>query len=314
MSGGRTDRWRRVSALAAVILTLTGCSGTTGGSIPPTATSGPLWQAPPPASRTTAEPDPCSQHLPAAAGGEVVDVTLRQRYEDLIDVDEVGICVQIWGAEGLVYRSRFPLPAPERDYGNPVKFAVVPLPAGEYTLGAVLDAGGRSCTTHLDLAEGVEMTATALVRGGCLIQVEETAGWSGGELGTPLPHEYFGPGHCGWARTRFIVMDTGTIRGTFVRDPEGGFSRSYFLSSSYRAGLGLDDFGTAEIQESSIPRDAFLTLDLDAELPEDAVDLGYGRGNRRLYAARTDSTDYLYVVAPDAVERWPRMRPELGCM
>jgi len=306
MSGGEMKRWRRLLAVAAVTMLAAGCNRV---ADVPTSTAAATQ---PPVTATT-QPDSCPEYLSNAAGGSAVDVTLRQRYEDLIDMAELEICIQILGDDGLAYRNRFPLPSPERAY-NPVKLDVIQLPAGEYTMGAVLGAGGRSCTTQLDLTDGVAMIATALVWSGCLLQVEETAGWSGGELGTPIPQEYFGPAHCGWAGTTFMVMDSDAIRGMFVRQPDGGFPREYFLSTAYRAELGLDDYGMVEGNPDGFPADAVLTLDLDAILPDDAVDLGYVRGKRRLDASPTDSTDYLYVVTSDAVERWPRLRPEVGCM
>lgn len=126
--------------------------------------------------------------------------------------------------------------------------------------------------------------------------------------------EYFGPGHCGWDQSKFLVIDAEGISGVFLRDPGGrSFGSDYFLSSAFRDELGLEDYEGVNVDTDDVATDAILTLDLDAVLPSDAVSLGYVRGNRELYVSPSSARDYLYVVTADAVERWPRMRPEAGC-
>jgi len=48
------------------------------------------------------------------------------------------------------------------------------------------------------------------------------------------------------------------------------------------------------------------SFEIDASLPADAIDTGYGQGHRRVYRAPDDRA--VYVVSPLRVERWPRVK------
>lgn len=49
-------------------------------------------------------------------------------------------------------------------------------------------------------------------------------------------------------------------------------------------------------------------LDLDAELPADAVDTRYRKGDVELWLSPPGSPSAAYLVGPDATRRWPRPR------
>jgi len=55
------------------------------------------------------------------------------------------------------------------------------------------------------------------------------------------------------------------------------------------------------------------TLDLHATLPADATATGYRYQTLEIYLSPSD-TDSVYLVAPAAVERWPRSDPKTLCL
>jgi hypothetical protein len=54
-------------------------------------------------------------------------------------------------------------------------------------------------------------------------------------------------------------------------------------------------------------------LDLNAALPDDAIDTGYRYGRIALYLSPQDQDMVAYLVAGDDVERWPRSDPMTLC-
>lgn len=70
---------------------------------------------------------------------------------------------------------------------------------------------------------------------------------------------------------------------SYVRDPQETYSGD-LLSTTYQA---------------------------NSALPDDAVDTGYFRGDRRLWLAADKLA--AYVVTPENVERWPALTGQAGC-
>ena len=87
-----------------------------------------------------------------------------------------------------------------------------------------------------------------------------------------------GPAHCDWQSTTFMYLDD----QQYLRDPE------HLLTS-----------------------DTVVPYDGDTELPADAIDTGYRRGNDQLWMAADRSIAYL--VTPDHVEAWPSTKEPVAC-
>lgn len=108
------------------------------------------------------------------------------------------------------------------------------------------------------------------------------------ELGTIA-----GPAHCEWqsATLLHIGWPVGTLSTSsaqarqYIRDPRG----------VVRAML----------------RDS---LELRAKLPSDARPTGYMYGSIQIYVSPSDQDDAIYVVGPNASERWPRSEPMAACI
>lgn len=162
-------------AVVAMTATLVGCDSVVAPvtTTLPTTTSAATPTAPP----TSAEPaNPCPSIEPAVASTAAVHLTLRQRFEELIDPNEVGLCVRISNEQGFVYQAGFDMMGIEWSNAGR-KLGVVPLPPGEYTVAASVDPSGRGCTTTVDLSDGIGLTVVALFRLSCSFQVEETEPW-----------------------------------------------------------------------------------------------------------------------------------------
>jgi hypothetical protein len=123
--------------------------------------------------------------------------------------------------------------------------------------------------------------------------------------------EFHGSAHCGWETVRFIAFGRYFEGDAYLRDVNGVFAPELFVSRSARQRLGFDDDETA--RAALLEGGDYLSLDLDAELPDDAASLGYHRGMRELFSSPSEDGDYLYVVSPDGTERWPRVRPHPAC-
>lgn len=106
---------------------------------------------------------------------------------------------------------------------------------------------------------------------GCLLRIDVVA-------------ERPGPEHCGWERSRVLIL--GQPLGapytspddevTFVRDPDGVYDRP-------------------DLTAGFEPR---------ATLPDDALDSGYRRDDLALWHLPGDQSA-IWLVSPDGVERWP---------
>lgn len=158
------------------------------------------------------------------------------------------------------------------------------------------------------------MSVFTLIRHDCSFEVEETEGWhdsAGTQLDRTVIEEFYGPGHCGWESVRFIALGEYFAGDAYLNDPTGVFPAETFVSKAAREllGLGFDDRANA----ANLDPEDYLTLDLEAELPEGAVSFGYQRGLREWYFSPSDEGDYIYVVSPNATERWPRALPHPGC-
>jgi hypothetical protein len=108
-------------------------------------------------------------------------------------------------------------------------------------------------------------------RDGCLVRIDVI---------TDRP----GPDHCGWEAARVIAtgMPIGARFTTdadaieYVRDPDGVF----------------DD------------RSLTVGLQLDAALPDDAIDTGFRQAHTELWAV-PDNPAFIYLKNRDQIERWP---------
>ncbi len=106
-----------------------------------------------------------------------------------------------------------------------------------------------------------------------------------GEGSEPLVLDVFAgeQSHCGWGHILFMDLSwplgsTPRKRGDlrqYIRDPDGGFS-------------GVKPFVE------------------DAQLPLDAYNTGWHRGDWYLWISPSDVDDYVYVVNEDRAERWDR--------
>ncbi len=107
------------------------------------------------------------------------------------------------------------------------------------------------------------------------------------ELGTIA-----GPAHCGWESATMLSIGwpPGTLSASsaqsrqYIRDPRGVI----------RGAL----------------RDRLV---LGAQLPADARSTGYSYGAVEVFVSPTDQDEFIYLVGPGAVERWPRSDPMTLC-
>jgi hypothetical protein len=108
-------------------------------------------------------------------------------------------------------------------------------------------------------------------RDGCIVRIDVVA-------------ERPGPANCGWEATRVLTTarvpgvrpDDGDETVDFVRDPDGAYGDPELVSG----------------------------LDLDADVPDDAVDTGLRLGDVELWAV-LDDPSAVWLASPDGVERWP---------
>jgi hypothetical protein len=154
------------------------------------------------------------------------------------------------------------------------------IPSGEVPLELV-DTGCRPFTDHAGYFDrtprhpGYQWT-----RNGVLV--------SSRELGTSA-----GPEHCAWQSATFLTIGwpLGTISESarqsrqYIRDPRG------VLHGSFKERFA----GSA-----TLPRDARAT--------------GYRYGPFELFLSPSDQDQFVYVVGPSAVERWPRSDPMTLCV
>lgn len=149
----------------------------------------------------------------------------------------------------------------------------VPGPVG---IEAEEGCGGAAVGSPTDVAHEPDTRRFADYRpwstdDGCLVRIDVLA-------------ERSGPDHCGFEDADVII--TGTPLGelytspddtqTYIRDPGGVFGRP-------------------EVAAAFEP---------SATLPDDAVDSGYRRDDVELWTVPDDPSS-IYIVTPDATERWP---------
>jgi hypothetical protein len=100
--------------------------------------------------------------------------------------------------------------------------------------------------------------------------------------------------HCNWQSVTFLTVgwplgthwpDSSQAR-QYVRDPDGVVKGGYVSEK----------------------------LVLRATLPGDALPTGYRHASVQLFLSPSDDDLAIYVVGPDATERWPRSNPRTGCI
>lgn len=248
----------------------------------------------------------------AEPGPGEVAVTLFRVIEEIIPPPDSRITFDVTTSEGHVYSETFDVEFSGSDYRT--MLGTISVAVGEIVVAATIEPQGARCETTVGLVEGVDVSVSAVVRHECFFEVIETEPWhtDGGEtVAESELVEFHGPGHCAWESVRFIALGGYFEGDAYLRDPEGVFDEALFVSSQAREHLDLDR--ETEAAAANLEPGDYLTLDLDAILPEDAVSLGFERGVRELYASPSDGGDYLYVVSPGGVERWPRVLPHPGC-
>lgn len=87
--------------------------------------------------------------------------------------------------------------------------------------------------------------------------------------------------HCSWPNVRMIGFND----ASYVRDPDGVFADWPFET----------------------------TLDLDAELPTDAVETGYRKGDVELWLNGPGDPPAAYLVSAETTERWPKPTDPIYC-
>lgn len=117
---------------------------------------------------------------------------------------------------------------------------------------------------------------------------------SGAQVSPDLIVVVGGPSHCGWESAAFLAVGwplgtsttkSGSTTRQYVRDPEGLFS------------------SFPELQGQFVP---------ETSLPEDSEFTGYRTEKMELWLTPSQP-DAAYIVFDQAIERWPRAEPELGC-
>jgi hypothetical protein len=141
--------------------------------------------------------------------------------------------------------------------------------------------------------------ALALLVAGCVREAASTPAETWTRDGEPVSLDvistYQGSGHCGWEKTRFLVVsrpiymapEGAPPSAQFVRDPDGLLGRDS-LRAAFKA---------------------------DAKLPDDAEPTGYEREGTALWLADSDRESTAYLVSENqrTVEAWPRADPPIGC-
>ena len=265
---------------------------------------------------STSAPTECPTIEYSGKSDDVITLTIGRTVDEILASKDVIVCMRIVDpggatvyADGLVTRA-------ERSFSP--ETTTVSLSPDAYTLRWSYVWPSKvdrlSCAAELNLSDPFDVTATLHIRPTCLAKVEETAPWVGAQ-GDPAPRseveEFVSGGHCNWGQAHFVAIG-GYFEGTaYVNDVSGIFSNSRFVSSAARLRLGLT--GDFEYFGTELDATDYLTFDPDVVLPVDAVTLGYTRGFRELFTSPADDGDYLYVVSPDGVERWPRIRPVPAC-
>ncbi|WP_327350954.1 hypothetical protein [Streptomyces sp. NBC_01304] len=112
--------------------------------------------------------------------------------------------------------------------------------------------------------------------------------WSD-EQGRPVPttkvNSSMGPKHCDWQSVEILHLGRDKAQRQYFRDPEAKFAGSDLLNSRY---------------EDDVP------------MPGDATDTGFRYQGRELWLAG-DKKDAYVRVDGDHVERWPGAKERIGC-
>lgn len=197
------------------------------------------------------------------------------------------------------------------------EFLSLEVPSGRYELHVEHD--DKTCRAELDLTNGVDRLVHATDdHPDCLLQIEELEPWmtlEGDPVTSAFVEEFFGGGHCSWQDVRVIALG-GYFQGdAYAMDPSGTFPDWRYLTTAARDSLGLGDLDVGDRWEGSseLGADDILTFETGIELPDDAVSLGYRRGDRELFQEPDGNGDYLYVVSPRGTERWPRLKSVPAC-
>lgn len=256
----------------------------------------------------------CSASSPpnAEPGPGEVALTLSRVIEEITPQPDSTITFDVSTSEGHVYSETFDVEFSGSDYR--ATLGTISVAVGEIVVAATIEPQGTRCETTVDLVQGVDVSVSVLVRHECFFEVIETEPWhtdDGETVAESELVEFHGPGHCGWQSVRFIAFGGYFEGDAYIRDPDGRFDETLFVSSEARARLGLDPHTQANA--ASLEPGDYLTLDLDSALPDDPEDLGYTRGLREIFISAADNGDYLYVVSPGGVERWPRVLPHPAC-
>lgn len=246
-----------------------------------------------------------------APEGEV-GLTFNRLIEDILPNPETSIELEVIEGGDTVFSEVYPVTFDGSDYV--ATLGTVQLAAALHQVWASVVPSGESCSVEVDLSSGLDMTIGVLIRKGCWLVVEETEGWSdssGAEVSEDVIQEFHGSAHCGWETVRFIAFGRYFEGDAYLRDVDGVFAPELFVSQAARQRLGFDDDDTA--RAALLETGDYLGLDLEAELPDDAVSLGYHRGMRELFSSPSDDGDYVYMVSPEGTERWPRVQPHPAC-
>lgn len=254
----------------------------------------------------------CSRPDPfdGVAGEGEVGLTLGRILEDIVFEPSATIQFEIDDGTQLLESEAYPIDLNGDNHRQVL--STIFLKPGRYEIRATVEPDGPRCEVAIDLDE-VATSVMSLIRHDCSFEVEETEPWhdsAGAPLDRMIIEEFFGSGHCGWESVRFIALGEYFVGDAYVNDPAGVFPPESFVSRSARErlGLGFDD----PANPANLASDEYLALDLEADLPEDAVSFGYQRGLRELYFSPSDQGDYIYLVTPDSTERWPRITPHPG--
>jgi hypothetical protein len=259
----------------------------------------------------------CPQVETVGSTAAQINLTLTSRFGNVYPVEDIPLCLTLINQNNqVVYRAGFAVNGQDAQI---IDLAIVPASAQQYTLNWAYafpqDDDQNTCVETIDLSDGIDTRGTMVLSGGCAARVAETQGWvdAQGVLASSSEVEEFSTagGHCDRDGARFIALGGYFEGAAYVNDPNGYFPRSKLLSSSARLSLGLEPFD--EYRGPELEADAYLTFRDAVKLPSDAVSLGYTRGVRQLFTSPSDSGDYLYVVRPDRVERWPVLRPVDAC-
>lgn len=255
----------------------------------------------------------CTQSDPfdgVAAEGEV-GLTLGRIVEEIWLDPSTTVRFEIDDGSTLLKSSTYPVDFDGGNYRQDL--TTIYLKPGRYEVRATVEPDGPLCEVVVNLEE-VATSAFTLIRHECSFEVEETEHWhnsAGAPLDRTVIEEFYGGGHCGWESVRFIAFGEYFVGDAYLNDPAGVFPPETFVSKAARERLGLEFDDPAN--PANLEPDDYLTLDLEAELPEEAVSFGYQRGLRELYFSPSDHGDYIFVVSPNATERWPRALPHPGC-